>query len=882
MSKHFEESPMGSRKNRNDEKQTSLEREIASHLEMSARDHRDRGASPRQADVAARREFGNVALVEHVTRDQWGGRWFADFSQDLRHGARLFRRNPGFTIIAVLTLALGIGANTAIFSLVNSILLRPLPYSHSEQLVSINGTYSKGALAALRERSKTMDLAAYAEGYEFNLTGMGDPIRLTGTPVSAELFSILGAEAALGRTFHSGDDIAGKNSFVILSNSLWQRQFKSDPNILGHLITLDGVQRQIVGVMPRDFRFPTPQTEVWTPIDNDPRNAQAFWGGDFMPTIARLRPGVTLQQADTEIRFLQPQVATMFPWPMPMTWNPELAAVSLQTGMIGDVRERLLILLVAVVLVLLIACANVANLTLSRASVREKEIAIRVSMGAPRLRIVRQLITESVLMAAFGGAIGLLLASVGLTLLTSTIPADTPGLGEVAIDWRVLLFTAALVVFTGIASGIAPAFQSSRTELTESLKAGGRGSTLSKGRRVRAALVIGELALAVLLVSSAGLLIRSLWALSHVNPGFRSDNVLTARITPNETFCADQGRCFSFYRDLLREVRTLPGINEASLINTIPLGNRLQKRSADVEDYVPTAEKPAPLFWLNAVSPGYFNSLRIPILSGRDFSESETSGNPRSVIISIETARRFFPNSDAVGKHIRLIGQQDWCTVVGVANDVRAYDLRRNLPTWMDGMIYVPFGPGATLENGSVPAQMTLVLRSTAAVPQLEKAIRSATASLNPEAPVSDIKAMPEILSGATAAPRSIASLFAAFAALALTLGIIGIYGVISFFVGQRTREIGIRMAMGAQRRDILKLVVSEGLMLTVIGIVVGLGSALVLTRFLSAFLYGVSATDPLDFAAVAALFATVALAASYVPARRAMRVDPLTALRYE
>ncbi len=873
---------MSAQKNRNADKQRALEQEIATHLEMSARDREDRGASREQAAEAARREFGNVALVEHVTHDQWRGRWLEDLSQDLHHGARLLRRNLGFTIIAVLTLALGIGANTAIFSLVNDILLRPLPYAHPTELVSINGTYPKGALAALRERSKTMDLAAYAEGYEFNLTGLGDPIRLSGTPVSAELFSILGSKAAIGRTFHSGDDTGGKSSFVILSNNLWQRQFSSDPNVIGHLITLDGVQRQIVGVMPADFRFPSPQTEVWIPLNIDPRDSHSYWGGDFMPTIARLRPGATLQQADTEIHFLQSQIATMFPWPMPKTWNPVLSAVSLQTGLIGDVRERLLILLVAVVLVLLIACANVANLTLSRASVREKEIAIRTSMGAARHRIIRQLITESVLMASFGGALGLFLADLGLTLLKSTLPADTPGLSSVAIDWRVLLFTAVLVVFTGIASGVAPAFHSSRTELTESLKAGGRGTKLATGRRVRAILVIGELALAVLLVSGAGLLIRSLWALSHVNPGFHSDNVLTARITPNQNFCADQGRCFSFYRDLLREVRALPGVNEASLINTLPLGGRLQKRSSDVEDYVPTADKPAPLFWLNTVSPGYFNSMRIPILSGREFTEADTTGNPRSIIISAETARRFFPANNAVGKHLRLIGEQDWATIVGVANDVRAYDLRRNLPDWIDGMIYVPYGPGATLENGSVPSQMTLVLRSTSAVPQLEQSIRAVTATLNPEAPVSDIKAMPAILSGETAAPRSIASLFAAFAALALVLGIIGIYGVISFFVGQRTREIGIRIAMGAQRRDILKLVVSEGLTLTVIGIIVGLASAFELTHFLAAFLYGVSATDPLDFAAVAALFATVALAASYIPARRAMRVDPLTALRYE
>jgi predicted permease len=874
---------MSSRNDRNEEKQNALEQEIATHLEMSARDREERGATPQQAAEAARHEFGNVALVEHVTRDQWRGRWIEDLTQDLRHGARLLRRNLGFTIIAVLTLALGIGANTAIFSLVNGILLRPLPYAHPNELISLNdGAYPKGGLVALRQRSKTMDIAAYAEGYEFNLTGLGDPVRLSGTPVSAELFNILGSGPALGRVFRTGDDAAGKNSFVILSNNLWQRQFNSDPNVIGHLISLDGVQREVVGVMPPNFRFPSPQTEVWVPLDIDPRSSHTYWGGDYMPTIARLRPGATMKQADTEIRFLQSQVATLFPWTMPKTWNANVAAVSLQTGLIGDVRERLLILLVAVVLVLLIACANVANLTLSRASVREKEIAIRASMGAARHRIIRQLITESVLMASFGGVLGLLLADAGLTLLKSTLPADTPGLLSVAIDWRVLLFTAILVVFTGIASGVAPAFHSSRTELTESLKAGGRGTTLATGRRVRAALVIGELALAVLLVSGAGLLIRSLWALSHVNPGFHSDNVLTARVTPNQNFCADQGRCFSYYRDLLREVRALPGVNDASLISTLPLGGRVLKRSSEVENYEPTAEKPQPLFWMNAVSPGYFTSMHIPILSGRDFTEADTSGNPRSIIISAETARRYFPNQDAVGKHIRPVGEENWATIIGVANDVRAYDLRLNIPTWMDGMVYVPFGPGATLEDGSVPAEMTLVLRSTSDAPQLERSIRAVATALNPEAPVSEVRAMPQILSGAAAAPRSIASLFAAFAALALVLGIIGIYGVISFFVGQRTREIGIRIAMGAQRRDILRLVISEGLTLTIIGIVVGLGAAFALTRFLAAFLYGVSATDPLDFTAVAALFAVVALAASYIPARRAMRVDPLTALRYE
>jgi putative ABC transport system permease protein len=873
---------------RDNHKQENLEREIESHLQMAAQDRIDRGESPVLAAHSARREFGNVGLIENVTRDQWAWTWHEDLLQDLRHGARLLRRNPGFTFIAVLTLALGIGANTAIFSLVNGVLLRPLPYPHPEQLISVTGTYPnypsypKGAVVALRAQSRTMDLAGYVEGYQFNLTGLGDPIRLNGTLVSAELFSVLGADAAIGRTFHAGEDLVGQNSYVILSQSLWQRRFASDPNIIGHSINLEGVARQIVGVMPRDFGFPSPQSDVWIPLDMDSRNASTYWAGDFMPVIGRLRPGATTQQADAEIRLLQAQLPPLFPWPMPTTWNASVSAVSLQAGLASDVRTRLLILLVAVALVLLIACANVANLTLSRASVREKEIAIRASMGAARHRIVRQLITETVLLAAFGGVLGLFFAGVGVSLLKSALSADTPRLIDVAIDWRVLLFTAVLVIFTGIVSGIAPAFQSSRAELTESLKAGSRGATASTSRRVRSVLVIAELALAVLLVSGAGLLIRSLYALSHVNPGFRSENVLTARVTPNESFCSEPGRCFSFYHDLLSGVRALPGIGDAGLVSTLPLDGRVNKRSADVEDYLPTNDKPAPLFWLNAVSPGYFSTMRISVLRGREFTEADTTGNPRTAIISAETARRFWPGQDAVGKHLRLIGQNDWCTVVGVASDVRGYSLRQNTPDFMDGLVYVPYGPGATLENGSVPAEMTLAIRSASNAPQLEQSLRGLASSLNPEAPVSEVKPMPTILTDATSAPRSITALFGAFAALALILGIIGIYGVISFFVGQRTREIGIRMALGAQRRDVLKLVVNEGLWLTLSGIVVGLLAAFALTRFLGTLLYGVSATDPLDFAAVAALFAVVALAACYVPARRAMRVDPLVALRHE
>jgi predicted permease len=863
-------------------KRADLEQELQTHLQMAASDHIERGESAGRAQQAVRREFGNVALVQQVTRDQWGWLWFEELLQDLRYGVRMLRKNPGFTFVAVFTLALGIGANSAIFSLVNGILLRPLPYHEPDRLVQVTGSYPKGGLVAMRSQMQSIEVAGYVEGYEFNLAGKRVPVRLSATLVSADLFSVLGASAELGRTLRSGEDLATQNNYVVLSHRVWEQRFASDSLVIGQWINLEGVQRQIVGVMPSDFRFPSPQTDVWIPLDIDSRNAASYWGGDFMPVIGRLRPGATLAQAGDEIRLFQSQVYSLFPWPMPASWNAGVSVVSLRDGLVNDLRTRLLILLVAVALVLLIACANVANLSLARAAVRGKEIAVRVSLGAARSRVVRQLITESIVMSAVGGAFGLLLADVGLSLLKSTLPADTPRLSEVALDWRVLLFAGALAIITGITSGMAPALHASRPELSESLKAGSRATTHSASHRLRRALVIAELGLAVVLVCGAGLLIQSLWALSHVDPGFRSANVLTARVTPNETFCNDPGRCFSFYRDFIHDVRALPGVTNAALINTPPLGGRVQKRSVNIENYLLPAAAPEPLLWMNAITPGYFKTMRIPILRGREFAEADTSGTARVAILSAATARRFFQKGDAVGRHIRLLGQKEWCTIVGIAADVRAYDLRQDIPQWMDGTVYLPYAPGTSLEDGHVPAEMTVIVRSTGNQLQLEESLRKLASSLSDDTPIAEVKPMPVILSAAVSAPRAVTSLFSAFAALALVLGIVGIYGVISFFVGQRTREIGVRMALGALPRDVLKLVIREGLSLTLIGVALGLTAALALTRFLANLLYGVSATDPVNFAGVALLFASVALAACYIPARRAMRVDPLVALRYE
>jgi predicted permease len=858
-----------------------LEEEVQSHLEMAARERVDRGAAASEADHAARREFGNVGLVKEVARDMWGWRWLEEFFEDARYGLRRMRKSPGFTAIAVLTLAIGMGANTAIFSLVNGILLASLPYPNPDRLVSVTGTYPQGAFLAMREQMRTMDVGTYVESQELNLTGIGEPVRLTGTSVSAELFSILGARPELGRTYYPGEDVPGQDNFAILSHALWEERFAADPNIIGRSIELGGVSRQVIGVMSAEFRFPSSKTEVWISLHNDPRNAISLWAGAFMPVIGRLQPGTTIEQARNEIRMFQSHVGTLFPWPMPASWNANVSAVPLQNGMVADVRTRLLILLGAVALVLLIACSNVANLTLSRAAIREKEISIRSALGAGRQRITRQLLTESVLQALFGGLLGLAFASAGLALLKTVLPADTPRLAEAHMDWHVLAFTGVLASLTGVVFGLGPALQSAGAGLTDSLNSGSRGTSLFVSQRLRSGLVITEVAFAVLLVIAAGLMIRSFWAISHVNPGFRAEHILTARITPNESFCNDAKRCLAFYRSVQEQVQAFPGTNGAALVNTLPLGGRVSKRSLDVEGFVVPPGEDVPLFWLNVVSPEYFRVMGIPLLGGRAFIDSDLSGAPVAIVTE-ETARRFWPNQVAVGKHIRLVDDKDWCTIVGVIPNVRAYDLQRNAPEWIDGTAYVPYNSAATLEDRRIPAEMTLAIRTAADDSQIATIIRNAVAALNQEVPVSEVKTMRAVVSEAVSTPASTTALMVVFAALALVLGTIGIYGVLSFLVSNRTREIGIRMALGAQRSDVLRSVIGEGAKLTLAGIALGMAGAFAVMRILSGELYGVGPSDPLTFFSVAMLVAVVALTACYLPARRAMRVDPMVALRYE
>ena len=807
--------------------------------------------------------------------------------QDTRYGLRALARTPAFTTIAVLTLALGIGANTAIFSLVNGVLLRSLPFAKPERLVSVTGgsvwddVFPEGALAAMQANLRTVEVAGFTYNQQLNLTGVGDPVRLDGAAVSANLISLLGVRPEMGRVFLPGEDQPGKDNVVILSHELWEQKFGGAANVIGRQVMLEGVKRQVVGVMPEGFELASAKSQFWIPLHLDARSVGAFWGTGFMPVIGRLRPGATLEQARAEILAYIPRLRKMFPWQMPDVLWADCSVIPLQQGLVGSVSDKLLILFGAIGLVLLIACVNVANLFLARAAARQKEIAVRAALGAGRWRICRQLLTESVMLGIGGGALGLMLAFNGLAWLKALLPADTPRLASVTMDWRVLVFTAAIAILTGVIFGLAPALHASKIDLTEQLKGTGQQSGTSSGR-LRNVLAIAEIAVAVVLVVGAGLLVKSLWKLAHVDPGFRMESIVTARITPNDQFCADFGRCQSFYNDLLGGVKALPGVQDATIASAVPLQTHgVAAFAAEVEGHYRNPKDPAPVLSEKIITPEYFRVMGIPLLRGREFTAADMSPGAPAVALATEAmVRKYWPNEDPIGKHVKPVFDKNWTTIVGVVGDVNELSLDSPLPQWFDGAIYEPFGNDGRGRLSA--AEKSIIVKVAGDVPSFTASLRKIVASLNPEAPVSEVQTMRTIVSESMTAPRSTMSLFAIFAGLALILGAIGIYGVISYAVAQRTPEIGIRMALGAQKRDVLRLVMGQGARLAVAGVAIGIAGAIAATRLMSSLLFGVTARDPATFAVVAILLVIVALAASFVPARRAMRLDPLVALRYE
>jgi predicted permease len=861
-----------------------LEEEIRIHLEMAKRDRMDHGESAAHAESAARREFGNVALVTDVTRRQWGWIWLEELWHDLRYGARMVRRNPGFTSVAVLTLVLGIGANSAIFSLVNGVLLQSLPFAQPDRLVAATSYFPKGPFVIMRDQSRTMEVIANTDATEFNLTGKDLPVRLTGTSVSARWFNVLGVQAEMGRTFQDGEDQPGKEAVVILSHALWAHRFASDPNILGRSLTLDGTNRQVIGVMPAAFRYPSPKTELWVPMDLDPRNLGDYWGSSYMPFEARLRPGATLEQAQGELKQLRLAVLAAYPWRMPDNVWAAATISPLGDLLVGDdVRERLLLLLGAVALLLLIACANVANLLLARATSRQREIAVRSALGAGRWRIARQLVTECVLIFALGGGLGLLAARWALIVLKATLPADMPRLADVTIDARVLLFTALLSILTGLFFGMVPASGTSAFDLIKTLKTGERGGT--SAYRLSRLLVMAEVGVSVVLVIAAGLLVKSLWNLSNSDIGFHREQILTARVTPNQSFCADAERCMTFYRDLLARLKALPEVTDVAAVNGLPLTGMWNTIPSNIEARPVEPGAHVPMLMERICTSGYLQVLGIPLLQGRGLTEADAAQSAqRVVLISKSTAERYWPGKSAIGERIKPAWLSEWWTVVGVVGDVHEATMTKTLINWIDGEFYTAYGAHAVQDAGpeAPPAELTLVIRTAAPQTQLGSELQAIVSGLNGDVPVSQVEMLSDWVHEAVAGTRSTASLFSIFASLAVVLGAIGIYGVISYSVAQRTREIGIRMALGACRNEVVLLVVGQGAKLALIGVAAGLIGAALLTRLMASLLYGVTAGDPFTYLAVGVLLMVVAVTASYLPARRAMRVDPMVALRYE
>ena len=857
-----------------------IDEEMRFHIDMRTEENVRAGMTPEEARRDAERRFGRLTRVKEQGYEVRGGRWLESLWQDCRYGARMLWKNAGFTAVAALVLALGIGANTSLFSVVNAVLLRPLPFPDAERIVWFDGiNQARGITTSNLSPPDYKDweqqagaferTAAYVTGSANLSAEGGEPERVQRVSVTAGFFPVLGVGPALGRALSPEDEAPGAEDVVVISHALWRGRFGADPNVSGRRINVNGKPHTVVGVMPPSFDYPR-QSQMWTPFK--PERSAERRDNRFVFVLARLRPGATVEEAQAQIDTISGRLGQQYP-ETNAGWSARLTRLHERT--VRDVRASLLLLLGAVGFVLLIACANVANLLLARAAARRREIALRTALGAGRLRVVRQLLTESLMLAALGGAAGLALSLFLTRLLVAISPANLPRLNDVGMDWRVLGFTVGLVCVVGLLFGLAPALQASRADLSESLKEGSRGSSEGRGRnRVRSALVVSEVALSLLLLVGAGLLVRSFLLLGDVNPGFDPANVLTMRLSlPSATY-PEPGRRVEFFRELTRRVEALPGVEAAGAAISLPLGGTtLSVGRGFVREGNPLAAEHAFDAGYVVVTPGYLRAMRIPLKSGREFTDRDAADAPPVAVINESLARRMFPGEDPVGKRLTAWRDEKFAReVVGVAADVKMGQMEsEDAP-----QVYVPLAQNATWGS------LSLAVRTTVEPESLAGAVRGAVLALDKNQPVYDVRTMDDVRSASVAGRRMVVILFGVFAVLALLLAAIGIYGVLSYAVAQRTHEIGIRVALGARRMDVLRLVVGQGMRLVMLGVGLGVAGAFAVTRLLESLLFGVSATDPATFAGVAAILSAVALLACYIPARRATRVDPMVALRYE
>ncbi|HZH90555.1 MAG TPA: ABC transporter permease [Pyrinomonadaceae bacterium] len=807
------------------------------------------------------------------------------FGQDIRYGFRMLWKSPGFMLVTVLALALGIGANTAIFSVVNMVLLRPLPFERPEQLMIVQGRNERdGSISDEHSYPNYVDLrdasgsfahvAAYSPTTAF-ITGGDEPERVRGLVASADLFPLLGVQPALGRVYTRDEDKPGGRRLVVLSYGLWQRRFGSDPKIVGQEIPLGSSPSLVLGVMPQGFKYPLGGDgyEFWMPLASTASARDLTGRGRvFLSVIARLKAGVAVEQAEAEGDTIARRLAMQYP---ETNAGQDYALKPLHENLVGDLRPALLVLLGAVGCVLLIACANVANLLLARAAGRQKEISIRTALGASRWRIVRQLLTESLLLAVMGGTLGLLIAMWGIDLLLAASPSDLPRLNEITLDARAVGFTIATTLLTAIIFGLAPALQTSKTDLNDALKDGGRGSSEGGARnKLRGALVVAEVAMSLVLLVGAGLLAQSFLRLLNVTPGFDPERVMTLDLAMTGRKYPDHAQRITLLQNLLQRASTLPGVEAVGVVNPLPLNGNFDAYGFDISGRAPAAPGEEPSADRRVITPDYFRAMSIPLQKGRPFSERDVRDATPVVVINETFARRYFADADPLGQRIVFTDAPDAPAreVVGVAADVRHAGL--DAPAGLE--YYVPF-------HQAPAVRVTLVARTTAGDPaSITPALRGLVREIDKDLPLWNVRTMNSLLSESVARRRFNMTLLGIFALVALLLASLGIYGVMSYLVTQRTHEIGIRLALGAQPADVLKMVLKQGMLLVACGIALGLVCAFALTRSMSSLLYGVSASDPRTFGLISLLLVVVAFAANYIPARRATKVDPMVALRYE
>jgi putative ABC transport system permease protein len=801
--------------------------------------------------------------------------------QDLRYGFRTFLRMPGVTAIAVLTMGLGIGINTAVFSLINVLMFRPFPYPDAERLVQIwENNLPKGwgesSVAAAnfydwRSQSRSFDEMALYYNENFALTGSGEPERVPGMAGTANLLDLIRVKPTLGRGFLPEEDRPGADPVAVISHGLWKRRFAGAEDLLGRKIVLNGTSRTVIGVMPPGFSFLYNPAEVWTPLVLDPGNLDREGHGSL--AMGRLKAGISLARARAELNTIARGLEKQYPktnagWGVALNtaWEEVFGT---------NTRTALISIFLSVLFVLLIGCANVANLLLARAASREREISIRRAIGAGRARLVRQMLTESVLLSLCGGMAGIFVAVWGVEILKAIAPSTIPRMDEVGVNGTALLYTLALSVATGILFGLAPALQRSRPNLMGSLQESGRGSSGVSRHRLLKTLVVSEVALAVVLLAAAGLMIRSVQRIYSVDPGFKTENLLTARIALPETRYPERAARSAFYQQALARVRAVPAVRHASLVSTLPLGGWNSWTDLLIEGRPAPAAGEENTVGFLVVGTDYFETFGIPLIRGRGFTEADTLDAPPVAVINETMARRYWrAGEDPIGRRIRRSSagpEAPWVTIIGIAADVRHQNLEdppRPEVYWSQAQ--------------QAPLELTLVARTSSDPLQMVAAIRQQVWSVDKDLPLFDIRAMDEVIDRRTAGSRSLAKVMGGPAAIALLMAALGLYGVLAFSVGERTNEIGIRMALGARSGDILKLVLRQGLILISTGMVLGLAGALAVTRLLTSLLSGTSATDPATFIAVGMILSTVALLACYLPARRASRVDPMVALRYE